>query len=97
MEIRLEDTEKANRAICDGSLKRALDSLAVRIKPEASYFLTSRGKRCALYVFEMERSMAIPMIVEPLITGLNADITFSPCMNELELSEGLQAWMEMRE
>lgn len=81
--------ETGNKAIKDGSLVRAMQSTAERVKPEASYFLTGEGDRTALFFFNMDDTSEIPGIAEPLFTGLNAAITLTPVMNADDLQKGL--------
>lgn len=94
LKIRLQDTEKANKAVQDGTLRKVFQNLIQELKPEASYFVTSHGKRGAIYIFDMKESMMIPSILEPLSIHLNADVKFFPCMNHDELNKGLDMWMK---
>ena len=81
--------EAGNKANKDGSLARALQGTAERLKPEAAYFLTDDGKRTALFFFNMQDTSQIPGIAEPLFMGLNASVTISPVMNADDLQKGL--------
>ena len=73
--------EAGNKANKDGSLARAMQGAAERLKPEAAYFLPDDGKRTALFFFNMQDASQIPGIAEPLFMGLNASLTLSPVMN----------------
>ena len=73
--------EAGNKANKDGSLARAMQGAAERLKPEAAYFLPDDGKRTALFFFKMQDASQIPGIAEPLFMGLNASLTLSPVMN----------------
>ena len=46
--------EAGNKANKDGSLARAMQGAAERLKPEAAYFLPDDGKRTALFFFNMQ-------------------------------------------
>ena len=81
--------ETGNKANKDGSLARALQGTAERLKPEAAYFLADDGKRTALFFFNMQDTSQIPGIAEPLFMGLNASVTISPVMNADDLQKGL--------
>ena len=45
--------ERSNQAIKDGSLKKTLESLMAKLKPEAAYFGPLEGKRAAMIFFDM--------------------------------------------
>ena len=81
--------EAGNKANKDGSLARAMQGAAERLKPEAAYFLPDDGKRTALFFFNMQDASQIPGIAEPLFMGLNASLTLSPVMNADDLQKGL--------
>lgn len=83
--------EAGNKAIKDGSLAQAIQRTTERLKPEASYFVTSEGDRTALFFFDMNDASEIPAIAEPLFLGLNASLTLSPVMNADDLQKGLAA------
>jgi hypothetical protein len=81
--------EAGNKAIKDGSLPRAMQSVTERLKPEAAYFLAEDGKRTALFFFNMQDVSQIPSIAEPLFMGMNASLTIVPVMNADDLQKGL--------
>ncbi len=83
--------EAGNKAFKDGSLTRAIQSTAERLKPEAAYFLASKGERTSLFFFDMQDTSQIPAIAEPLFSGLSASLTFTPVMNADDLQKGLAA------
>ncbi|MDE2570982.1 MAG: hypothetical protein KGM44_00475 [bacterium] len=84
------DAEPGSRALRDGSLPKAIQSTIERLKPEATYFLPSGGKRTALIVFDLKDSSEIPSISEPFFAGVNATVEFSPVMNFDDLMSGLR-------
>ena len=88
------DVEASNKAVSDGTLGQVIGSVSEMIKPEASYFLTEKGKRTAYFFFDLQDSSQIPQIAEPIFTALNAKVDFTPVMNKEELGRGLQAWVE---
>jgi hypothetical protein len=81
--------ESGNKAIKDGALSQVLDKVFAAIKPEATYFLAVRGKRCCLAIFDLKSPADIPAIAEPLFNALNAELEFIPVMNAEELKQGL--------
>jgi hypothetical protein len=45
--------ERSNQAIKDGLLKKTLESVMTKLKPEAAYFAPLEGKRGAMIFFDM--------------------------------------------
>ena len=78
-----------NKAVQDGSLPRVMQTTLEALKPEAAYFFPDGGKRTALMVFELREPSQIPVVVEPLFIGLDADIQLIPVMNAQDLQAGL--------
>jgi hypothetical protein len=84
-------TELGNRAIKDGSFAKVMEATMAKLKPEAAYFVAERGRRCALFFFDMREASDIPGIAEPLFVGLHAEIELVPVMNADDLKKGLGA------
>ena len=53
-------TELGNRAIKDGSFAKVMEATVAKLKPEAAYFVAERGRRCALFFFDMRDASDIP-------------------------------------
>jgi hypothetical protein len=83
--------EAANEAVKKGRIAEIMKSTAALIKPEAAYFFTHRGHRCAHFFFDLKDSSQMPQIAEPFFTELHADVEFFPVMNQEDLMKGLQA------
>ncbi len=81
--------EAGNAAIADGSLPKTLEGAMEALKPEAAYFITTGGERCALLFFDLADTSDIPSIAEPFFVNLNAAVEFSPVMNGDDLQAGL--------
>ena len=81
--------EAGNRAFADGSLQRTIQGLMDRLKPESAYFFPDEGKRSAQFVFDLQDTAQIPALVEPLFSGLNAEVRLTPVMNAEDLRKGL--------
>lgn len=81
--------EAGNRAIADGSLPATLQSVMDKVHPEAAYFVTDEGRRCALVFFDLADVSDIPSIAEPFFVNLEASVEFSPVMNQEDLQTGL--------
>jgi hypothetical protein len=74
-------TDKANKAICDGSLPKIFQSIIDDLKPEASYFLADNGGRTVILILDMKDASQIPSIAEPWFQALNARIELVPVMS----------------
>lgn len=81
--------EAGNKGIKDGSLPETINAVFGKIQPEAAYFTTSAGRRCAYVFFDLADSADIPSIAEPFFQNLNAAVEFLPCMNQDDLEAGL--------
>ncbi len=90
------NTETSNNAIKDGSLPKLMERTMEELKPEAAYFTTDHGRRCAFFVFDMKDPSMLPSIAEPFFMTLGAEIECSPVMNREDLKIGLQKAMERR-
>jgi hypothetical protein len=86
----LVDTPAGNAAIKSGALGKVIESTIAMVKPEAAYFTTDSGKRCAYFVFDLKDVSDIPMIAEPWFHELGAAVDFSPVMVAGDVGAGLQ-------
>jgi hypothetical protein len=82
--------EEGSEAYRSGAMKETFESAAETLKPEAAYFYPEDGKRTALYVFDMEGSLQLPAMVEPMFQNLGASVLVTPCMNAEDLERGLE-------
>ena len=83
--------EKGNEAFKSGALGQTFQSLMEALKPEAAYFYPDeKGRRSAIFVFDMEGSWQLPPTVEPLFTNLDAAVHVTPVMNAEDLERGLK-------
>jgi len=81
--------EKGNQAFKDGSLKKTLESIMKKFKPEAAYFGPSDGKRSGMMVFDLAEPSQIVEVAEPLFSSLHAEVEIGPVMNLDDLSKGI--------
>lgn len=80
--------EKGNQAFKDGSLGKTIEALMEKIKPEAAYFGPANGKRSGMMFFDLAEPSQIIEVVEPLFSGLNAEVELTPVMNADDLRKG---------
>jgi hypothetical protein len=83
--------QPGNKGITDGSLPRVVQNALETLKPEAAYFITDNGHRCALMVIDLQDSAQVPAIAEPFFMALDARVEFFPAMNAQDLQRGLAA------
>ena len=81
--------DKGNQAFKDGSLRKTLESVMEKLKPEAAYFGPTDGKRGGMMFFDLMDTSQIVEIAEPLFSNLNASIELLPVMNADDLRNGL--------
>jgi hypothetical protein len=81
--------EAGNRSISDGTIGKVLQGTAERWRPEAMYFTTHDGQRCAFIIFDLPEASDIPAFAEPLFDAFNAELELLPVMNVEDLQTGL--------
>lgn len=81
--------EPGNRAITNGTIGKLMQNAAERWHPEAMYFTSVDGRRCAFLVFDLPDASDIPAFAEPFFHELEADVELSPAMNTEDLQRGL--------
>ena len=84
------DTDAANRALDDGSMAKINEKMFAQMQPEAAYFAIEDGVRTGYVVFDLDDPSTIPVIAEPLFSGVNSKLTLTPVMNTDDLMKGLQ-------
>ena len=84
------DTERANQAIRDGTMGKALQDAMAKLNPEAAYFYPENGKRTALLVFDLEDPSQLPPLTEPFFETAAANVHVTPVMTADDLRAGLQ-------
>lgn len=82
-------TKSGSDAIASGTLPKTIETLIAELHPEASYFFPERGRRSAMFVFDMADPSQLPAISEPLFANLEAELDFTPVMNLDDLTRGL--------
>src|SRR5215213_763810 len=72
--------EKGNELVKNGTLGPTVQSIMEDLKPEAAYFVDVDGARGAHIVVDMQEASQIPLLVEPLMLALGAEIEVHPVM-----------------
>jgi len=81
--------EKGNKAFKDGSLKKTVETLMKKLKPEAAYFAALDGARTGMLFCDVAEPSQIVEFAEPLFLELDAAVEFIPVMNIEDLDKGM--------
>ncbi len=85
-----------NEAIKNGTLPQVMGKFIETCRPEAAYFITSDGDRCAHFYFDLKDVSQMPAAVEPFFIELGAKVTWCPAMNAEDMNKGIGAYMAAR-
>jgi hypothetical protein len=85
-----------NQAVKSGTLPQVMGGFVERFRPEAAYFITADGDRCAHFYFDMKDVTQMPAVAEPFFIELGAKVTYCPAMNVDDMKKGIEAYMSSR-
>ena len=89
-------TEDGNKMVQDPNLLRKLEKYINKVKAEATYFFEADGNRVAAFIVDMQSADQLPVLVEPLFSGMGANVELHPVMSFEELKKGIpQAVLEV--
>ena len=89
-------TEDGNKMVQDPNLLEKLEKYINKVKAEATYFFEANGNRVASFIVEIESADQIPVLAEPLFSGMGANVEFHPVMSFDYLKKGMpQAVVEV--
>jgi dihydroxyacetone kinase-like predicted kinase len=89
-------TEDGNKMVQDPNLLEKLEKYINKVKAEATYFFEANGNRVASFIAEIESADQIPVLAEPLFSGMGANVEFHPVMSFDDLKKGMpQAVVEV--
>ncbi|MDW0316190.1 MAG: hypothetical protein QN716_12535 [Nitrososphaeraceae archaeon] len=89
-------TEDGNKMVQDPNLLEKLEKYINKVKAEATYFFEANGNRVASFIVEIESADQIPVLAEPLFSGMGANVEFHPVMSFDDLKKGMpQAVVEV--
>ena len=74
-------TEDGNKMVQDPNLLRKLEKYINKVKAEATYFFEADGNRVASFIVDIENTEQIPVLVEPLFSGMGAHVELHPVMS----------------
>jgi hypothetical protein len=89
-------TEDGNKMVQDPNFLRKLEKYINKVKAEAIYFFEADGNRVASFIVDIESADQIPVLAEPLFSGMGAHMEFHPVMSFDDLKKGMpQAIVEL--
>jgi hypothetical protein len=88
-------TEDGNKMIQDPNFLKKLETYINKVKAEATYFFEANGNRIAAFMVDIQSTDQIPVLAEPLFSGMGAHVEFHPVMSLDDLKKGIpQAVLE---
>jgi hypothetical protein len=82
-------TEDGNKMVQDPNFLRKLESYINKVKAEATYFFEADGNRVASFIVDIESADQIPVLTEPLFSGMGAHVELHPLMSLDDLKKGI--------
>lgn len=86
--------EAGNRAVADGSMVKAFESLKAKLKPEAIYFSMEDGMRCVFVFYNIDEEYRFLDIHEPLFSSMGALVFDAPALTWEDMAKGWKALEE---
>jgi len=89
-------TEAGNLMVQDPNLLSKLETYIDKVKAEATYFFEADGNRVAAFIVDIQSTDQIPVLVEPLFSGVGAHVEIHRVMSLDDLKKGIpQAVVEV--
>ncbi len=82
-------TEAGNLMLQDPNLLSKLQTYIHKVKAEATYFFEEEGDRVAVFVVDIPQASEIPVLIEPLFSGMGARVQLHPVMSFDDLKNGI--------
>jgi hypothetical protein len=82
-------TEAGNLMVQDPNLLRKLERYINKVKAEATYFFEADGNRVVAFIVDIQSADQIPVLVEPLYSGMGAHVELHPIMSLDDLKKGI--------
>jgi len=82
-------TEDGNKMIQDPNFLRKLETYINKVRAEATYFFEANGNRVAAFIVDVQSADQIPIVAEPLFSGMGAHVEFHPVMSLDDLKKGV--------
>lgn len=89
-------TEAGNQMVQDPNLLKKLEEYINKVRAEATYFYEADGNRVTDFIVNIDSADQIPVVVEPLFSGMGAHVEIHPVMSLDNLKKGIpQAVVEV--
>jgi hypothetical protein len=82
-------TEAGNLMVQDAKLLSKLETYINKVKAEATYFFEADGNRVAAFIVDIQSADQIPVLAEPLFSGMGAHVELHPVMSLDDLKKGM--------
>jgi hypothetical protein len=73
----------------DPNFLRKLEEYIIKVRAEATYFFEADGNRVASFIVDIESTDRIPVLLEPLFSGMGAHVELHPVMSFDDLKKGI--------
>jgi hypothetical protein len=92
----LNDTEDGNKMVQDPNFLSKIEKYVKKVNAEATYFFEAGGNRIVTFIVDIQNANQIPILVEPLFSGMGAQVELHPVMSLDDLKDGIpQAVVEV--
>jgi hypothetical protein len=82
-------TDDGNKMVQDPNFLKKVETYVNKVKAEATYFFEADGNRVASFVVDIDNANEIPVVVEPLFSGMGARVEIHPVMSIEDLKKGI--------
>ena len=82
-------TEDGNKMVQDPKFLEKIEKYINKVKAEATYFFEANGNRVASFIVDIESADQIPVLSEPLFSGMGALVELHPVMSLDDLKKGM--------
>jgi len=82
-------TQARNLMLQDPNLLSKLQTYINKVNAEATYFFEEEGDRVAAFIVDISRANEIPVLLEPLFSGMGARVELHPIMSFDDLKNGI--------
>jgi hypothetical protein len=82
-------TEDGNKMVQDPKFLEKIEKYINKVKAEAAYFFEADGNRVASFIVDIESADQIPVLSEPLFSGMGAQVELHPVMSLDDLKKGI--------
>ena len=74
-------TEDRNKMVQDPDFLRKIETYINKVRAETTYFFEANGNRIAAFIVDIQNADQIPVLAEPLFSGMGAHVEFHPVMS----------------